>query len=40
MTIAAIIIAAGTTLAWIALRHCPLARAIGAQIDQVAAASR
>jgi hypothetical protein len=40
MGIAAILIIAGATLSWIAVRRCPLARAISRQIDQVAAASR
>jgi hypothetical protein len=37
MTIAAIILATATALSWIAVRNCPLARAIGRQIDQAAA---
>jgi hypothetical protein len=38
--IAAIILAAAATISWVAVRRCPLGRAIGAQIDQVAAGSR
>lgn len=37
MTIAAIILVAAATLSWIAVRRCPLARAVGRQIDQAAA---
>jgi hypothetical protein len=40
MGIAIIITAVCATLCRIAIRRCPLARAIGWQIDQVAAASR
>jgi hypothetical protein len=40
MTVAAILLVTGTMLSWIAVRRCPLARAIGRQIDQVADASR
>ncbi|HET9352844.1 MAG TPA: hypothetical protein VFO32_02490 [Sphingomicrobium sp.] len=40
MTIAAIVLVAAATISWIAVRRCPLARAIRRQIDQVAAASR
>jgi len=40
MTIAAIVLVVAATISWIAVRRCPLARAIGWQIDQVAAASR
>jgi hypothetical protein len=40
MTIAAVILVASATISWIAVRRCPLARAIRRQIDQVAAASR
>jgi hypothetical protein len=40
MTIAVIIIVVSATLSWLAVRRCPLARAVGRQIDQVAAASR
>ena len=40
MTVAAIIMIASAALSWVAVRRCPLARAIGRQIDQIAAASR
>lgn len=40
MTIAVIILVTAATISWIAVRRCPLARAVGRQIDQVAAASR
>jgi len=40
MTIAAITLVAGALLSWVAVRRCPLARAIGLQIDQISAASR
>ncbi|HYC94617.1 MAG TPA: hypothetical protein VEB39_02840 [Sphingomicrobium sp.] len=40
MVIAAIILVTSAALSWIAVRRCPLARAIARQIDQVAAASR
>jgi hypothetical protein len=40
MIIGAVILLAGATLSWIAVRRCPLARAIGFHIDQVSAASR
>jgi hypothetical protein len=36
---AAIIILLAAILSWIAVRRCPLARAIGRQIDQIAASS-
>jgi hypothetical protein len=36
MTIAAITIMAAATIGWIAVRRCPLARAVGRQIDQAA----
>jgi hypothetical protein len=40
MTIAVIVILVSAILSWIAVRRCPLARAVGRQIDQVAAGSR
>ena len=40
MSIAIILVGACGTICWLALKRCPLARAIGRQIDQVAAASR
>jgi hypothetical protein len=40
MVIAAIMMVAGATLSWIAVRRCPLARAIGLQISQVSASDR
>lgn len=40
VTIASIIIASGALWCWAAVRRCPLARAIGCQINQVAASSR
>jgi hypothetical protein len=40
MTIAAMILVAAAAVSWIAVRRCPLARAIRRHIDQVAAASR
>jgi hypothetical protein len=40
MTIAGIILVTAAALGWIAIRNCPLARAIRRQIDQVAATSR
>ena len=39
MTIAAVLIISSAILCWLAVRRCPLARAIGSQIDQVAEAS-
>ena len=40
MMIAGIILVTIGALGTVAVRHCPLARAIGRHIDQVAAASR
>lgn len=40
MTIAVILLVTGAALSWIAVRRCPLAKAVGRQIDQIAAASR
>ncbi len=40
MTIAVILLVTGAVVSWIAVRRCPLAKAIGRQIDQVAEASR
>lgn len=40
MTIAAILILAGAMLSWMAVRRCPLGRAVGRQINMIAAASR
>jgi hypothetical protein len=36
MIIAAILIAGSATISWIAVRRCPLARAVGLQISQIA----
>jgi hypothetical protein len=40
MVIAGFIIVAAATLSWLAVRRCPLARAVGRQIDHVASGSR
>jgi hypothetical protein len=40
MAIAAVILVTAGITSWIAVRRCPLARAVRRQIDQVAAASR
>ena len=40
MAIVIIMMLVSATLSWAAIRHCPLARAISCQIDQVAEASR
>jgi len=40
MTAAVILLIACATASWLAVRRCPLARAVGRQIDQVAASSR
>jgi hypothetical protein len=40
MIIAAVIMLVGATLSWIAVRRCPLARAVGIHIDQISSASR
>ena len=39
MTVVAIILVSSIALSWIAVRRCPLARAIGRQVDQFAASS-
>lgn len=40
MSTAALILAGCMAMAWAVVRRCPLLRAIGCQIDQVAEASR
>ncbi len=39
MTVVAAILLGSILLSWLAVRRCPLARAIGCQINQVADAS-
>lgn len=39
MTIVALILVGSIALSWVAVRRCPLARAVGCQIDQVADSS-
>ena len=39
MTVVAIVVVSSIGLAWLAVRRCPLARAIGCQVDQFAASS-